>query len=139
MCPCLEDNLDNIEVGERGGDGAQQSSVADGCFFRKHRIRKLEKNRAWIVPAERVERASRESPKASSLTGHGGITVHSQLWLPYRVPAAPSPGETEEAYKRRLRRTAMKIPAALIRKAMANIKVRARQLIQAKGGDIKRD
>ena len=47
--------------------------------------------------------------------------------------------ETEEACKRRLRRTAMKIPAALIRKAMANIKVRARQLIQAKGGNIKRD
>ena len=138
MCPCLEDNLDNIEVGERGGDGAQQSSVADGCFFANTGLG----NWRGIGPGScrpRVERASRESPKASSLTSHGGIIVHSQLWLPYRVPAAPSPGETEETFKRRLRRTAMKIPAALIRKAMANIKVRARQLIQAKGGNIKRD
>ena len=47
--------------------------------------------------------------------------------------------ETEDAYKRRLRETAMKIPAAVIRKAMVNIKVRARQLIQAKGRNIPRD
>ena len=47
--------------------------------------------------------------------------------------------ETEDACERRLSQTAMKIPAAVIRKAMVKLKVRARQLIQAKGRNIPRD
>ena len=47
--------------------------------------------------------------------------------------------ETHDAYKRTLRKTAMRIPAAVIRKAMLNIKVRARQLVKAHGGNIRRD
>ena len=47
--------------------------------------------------------------------------------------------ESQEAYKRRLRATAKGIPAAVIRKAMLNIKVRARQVVKANGGNIPRD
>ena len=46
--------------------------------------------------------------------------------------------ESQEAYKRRLRAAAKGIPAALIRKAMLNIKVRARQVVKANGGNIPR-
>ena len=42
------------------------------------------------------------------------------------------------AYKRRLRATAMGIPAAVIRKAMLSIKVRSRQVVQANGGNFPR-
>ena len=47
--------------------------------------------------------------------------------------------EKAEAYKCRLRRTAMRIPQAVIRKALNNIKTRARAVVEAKGGDIPRD
>ena len=47
--------------------------------------------------------------------------------------------ETLEAYKARLRRTAMAIPAGMIWKAMVSIRKRAKMVVDAKGKDIPRD
>ena len=47
--------------------------------------------------------------------------------------------ETAEEYKQRLRRTAMNIPKAVIKKAIADMRSRARAVVAAKGGDIARD
>ena len=47
--------------------------------------------------------------------------------------------ETIKAYKARLRRTAMNIPAKIIRKAVASIRTRAAAVAKARGGDIPRD
>ena len=50
-----------------------------------------------------------------------------------------SAGETVEQFKARLRRTAMSIPAGVIRRMLANIKSRAQSIYDAKGGNIARD
>ena len=47
--------------------------------------------------------------------------------------------ETADAYKARLRRVAMAIPQALIRKVVLTIRDRAKAVVQAKGGHIPRD
>ena len=48
-------------------------------------------------------------------------------------------GETMTRYKARLSRTAKSIPADVIEKALADIRVRAQQVIDADGGDIQKD
>ena len=52
-----------------------------------------------------------------------------------RAPA----GETVKQYKARLRRVAMRIPEAVIRKALESIKTRAQAIYDAKGKNIARD
>lgn len=47
--------------------------------------------------------------------------------------------ETQIQYKARLRRTAMNLPEAVVRKAVLSIKQRAKAIVEAKGGDIPRD
>jgi hypothetical protein len=47
--------------------------------------------------------------------------------------------ESQAQYKARLRRTAMALPAAVVRKAVMSIKKRAKAVVEAKGGDISRD
>ena len=47
--------------------------------------------------------------------------------------------ETVEAYKARLRRTAMAVPEAMVRAAVARIKTRAAAVVEANGADIARD
>ena len=47
--------------------------------------------------------------------------------------------ESVSQYKTRLRRTAMAIPEAVIRKAVMSIKTRAKAVVEAKGGDIAAD
>ena len=47
--------------------------------------------------------------------------------------------ETQAQYKARLRRTAMNLPEAVVRKAVLSIKARAKAIVEAKGGDIPRD
>ena len=47
--------------------------------------------------------------------------------------------ESVESYKRRLRSVAMRIPSALIKKAVSGMKERATAIWQAGGGDIARD
>jgi len=48
-------------------------------------------------------------------------------------------GEAMTRYKARLSRTAKSIPADVIEKARADIRVRAQQVIDADGGDIQKD
>jgi hypothetical protein len=52
---------------------------------------------------------------------------------------APKKKESLTAFKERLRRTAMGIPASVIRKGVASMKKRAQQVVKAGGGDIPRD
>ena len=52
---------------------------------------------------------------------------------------SPPANETVEGYKSRLRRTAMRIPQAVIKKAVLDIRSRARAVAAAEGGDIARD
>ena len=47
--------------------------------------------------------------------------------------------ETIKGYKARLRRTALAIPEAVVRKAVLDIGARAQAAIEADGGDISRD
>ena len=47
--------------------------------------------------------------------------------------------EPVAGYKARLRRTALAIPEAVIRKAVLSIRKRAQQVFDADGGDIPRD
>jgi len=47
--------------------------------------------------------------------------------------------ETIKGYKARLRRTALAIPEAVVRKAVLDISARAQAAIEADGGDILRD
>ena len=47
--------------------------------------------------------------------------------------------ESVEAYKERLKKTAMAIPSDVIKRAVESIQVRAKQVVAAKGGDIQRD
>ena len=57
-----------------------------------------------------------------------------------RMALQTSPkNETADQYKERLKRTAMAIPQAVIRKAIMAIKTRAEAVVQANGGDIPRD
>jgi len=57
-----------------------------------------------------------------------------------RMALQTSPkNETADQYKARLKRTAMAIPQAVIRKAIMAIKTRAEAVVQANGGDIPRD
>ena len=51
----------------------------------------------------------------------------------------PPASETVKQYKARLRRVAMRIPEAVIRKALENIKTRAQAIYDAKGKNIARD
>ena len=64
------------------------------------------------------------------------------LWseVERRMDMQPAPKkETVEQYKARLRRTAMAIPKAVIRKGIMSLKKRARAVMEAHGGDIPRD
>ena len=47
--------------------------------------------------------------------------------------------ETIEAYKARLRRTALSLPPSLVRKAVRDIPVRAALVVKAEGGHISKD
>ena len=47
--------------------------------------------------------------------------------------------ETVEAFKARLRRTAMAIPAAVIKRLLADMKVRAQNIFDEDGGNISKD
>ena len=49
------------------------------------------------------------------------------------------PKETVAEYKVRLRRTAMNLPQSMVKNAVPNIQVRAKQVMEAEGGDIPRD
>ena len=48
-------------------------------------------------------------------------------------------GEDVDGYKARLRRTALSIPAAVIRKMQADMKPRANEIYERKGGHIRND
>ena len=48
-------------------------------------------------------------------------------------------GEDVAGFKERLRRTALSIPAPVIRKMLADMKPRARQVYERKGGHIPKD
>ena len=56
-----------------------------------------------------------------------------------RRAEAPSGQETVEAYKKRLRLTALRLPSAFLRKATDAIPGRMQQVIEAKGGNISCD
>ena len=66
-------------------------------------------------------------------------------WCPFskvkeRMQAStPSGRETVDAYKARLRRTALSTPTADVKKMIANVKKRAGDIDDADGGDIQRD
>ena len=47
--------------------------------------------------------------------------------------------ETVASYKARLRRVALRLPAAVARKAVADMRRRAQAIVDAKGGNIPRD
>ena len=47
--------------------------------------------------------------------------------------------ETVDAYKRRLRRTALALPESVVTKAVKDIRVRAQMVVEAVGGDIAKD
>ena len=64
--------------------------------------------------------------------------VWAEVGRRMRLQKAPRK-ESAEQYKARLRRTALAIPASVIRKAVHNIRLRARQVVDADGGDIPRD
>ena len=51
----------------------------------------------------------------------------------------PSENETVQAYRQRLRRTALRLPEAVVRKAVAGIPARMKAVVEAKGGNIPRD
>ena len=48
-------------------------------------------------------------------------------------------GEDVDGYKARLRRTALTLPAAVVRKMLASMKPRACEVVERKGGHIHRD
>ena len=52
---------------------------------------------------------------------------------------APPKPETAQAYKKRLRRIALRLPRDLVRKAVSNIPTRMRAVIAAKGHNIPKD
>ncbi len=56
-----------------------------------------------------------------------------------RMAKNPPKKETQAQYKARLRRVAMGIPETLVRAAVMSIRKRAKMVVTAKGGDIKRD
>ena len=61
------------------------------------------------------------------------------LWsaiLDRMAERAPKGRETVEAYKKRLRRTALRLPKAVVVKALRNMKKRIHAVYQAKGKDI---
>ena len=51
----------------------------------------------------------------------------------------PKKVETNEAYKKRLRRTALRMPRECVLKAVASMKTRAKAVVLAKGRDVPRD
>ena len=53
--------------------------------------------------------------------------------------SAPSGKESFDAYKARLKATAMAIPKAAIRSAVSNMKAKAAEVVAAKGGKIASD
>ena len=53
--------------------------------------------------------------------------------------SAPARLESVKAYKARLRRTAMRLPEAFVRKTVLSLPKRIRQAIAAEGGNIPRD
>ena len=64
------------------------------------------------------------------------------LWaelLRRTVLQRPPKKETVEEYETRLRRAAMSIPKAFVQTAVLDIRVRARAVGIAKGGDVPRD
>ena len=64
------------------------------------------------------------------------------LWdeIEFRVlQNTPSGGETVVAYKKRLRLTALRLPEAIVRKALYDIPTRIKQCVESKGGNIAKD
>ena len=64
------------------------------------------------------------------------------LWaelLRRMVLQRPPKKETVEEYETRSRRAAMSIPKAFVQKAVLDVRVRARAVLIAKGGDVPRD
>ena len=55
------------------------------------------------------------------------------------VAQKPPRGEDADEYKARLRRTALSLPAAVVRKMLADMKPRACEIYERKGGHIRRD
>ena len=105
--------------------------------------------RTWPITAPRQSTAAQRA-KAE----HGICTLDQPAYSPDLNPLdfslwsavqqkvlaeAPSGRESVAAFKARLRRTALRLPASLVKKAVENIQARAVAVLNANGGNIQAD
>ena len=96
----------------------------------KSKLAKATKEKLKIEPI----RFPRYSPDLNPLD----FSIWNEVLRRMNLRDAPA-NESKEAYKKRLRLTALRLPKAYIRKVVLSIKSRAKAVADNKGGDISRD
>lgn len=110
--------------------------------------------RAWIVMEDNDPAGFKSTAAQRAKAEHGIRTLDQPAYSPDLNPLdfslwsavqqkvlaeAPSGRESVAAFKARLRRTALRLPASLVKKAVENIQARAVAVLNANGGNIQAD
>ena len=110
--------------------------------------------RAWLVMEDNDPAGFKSTAAQRAKAEHGMRTLDQPAYSPDLNPLdfslwsavqervlaeAPRGRESAAAFKARLRRAALRLPAALVQKAVESIKARAAAVLQANGGNIARD